>query len=103
MPDVKAILQLEIPFIVRLGERPMSLAAVMGLAPGAIVELAKGADEELDILINNKHVGAGSAVKVGENFGVRITFIGDVRERIMALGAHDEDAESLATEMLSGE
>lgn len=93
MPEVDAILQLEVPFIVRLGERAMSLGDVLALAPGAIVELDKTADEELEVLVNNKQIGAGTAVKVGENFGVRITFIGDVRERIVALGAgEDEEA-----------
>ncbi|MFG0284759.1 MAG: FliM/FliN family flagellar motor switch protein [Phycisphaerales bacterium JB039] len=91
MPDVSAILQLEIPFIVRLGERAMTLGDVMGLAPGAIIELDKGADEELDILVNNKQIGAGQAVKVGENFGVRISFIGDLRQRILAMGGPEDD------------
>lgn len=92
MPEVDAILQLEVPFIVRLGERAMSLGEVLALAPGAIVELDKTADEELEILVNNKQIGAGTAVKVGENFGVRITFIGDVRERIVAMGAAADEA-----------
>ena len=92
MPDVEAILQLEIPFIVRLGERAMTLGEVMGLAPGAIIELEKGADEELDILVNNKQIGAGHAVKVGENFGVRLSFIGDLRQRILAMGGQGRSA-----------
>jgi flagellar motor switch protein FliN/FliY len=93
MPDVDAILQLEVPFIVRLGERTMSLGDVLALAPGAIIELDKTAEEELEILVNNKQIGAGTAVKVGENFGVRITFIGDVRDRILALGADEDEGE----------
>src|SRR4051812_49415305 len=85
--DLKAALRLEVPVIVRLGERPMSLGEVIGLAPGSIVELPKNAEAELDLLVNNKQIGTGTAVKVGENFGLRISYIGDVRERIEALGA----------------
>src|SRR5882762_7206632 len=84
-PDLKAALRLEVPVIVRLGERAMSLGEVIGLAPGAIIELPKNAEEELDLLVNNKQIGAGTAVKVGENFGLRITYIGDVRQRIAAM------------------
>ena len=64
----------------------MRVSEVCALGPGAIIELPKGSDEELTLLVNNKPVGAGQAVKVGENFGIRITYIGDVRTRIAALG-----------------
>ncbi len=84
--DLPAVLRLEVPVIVRLGERTLPLAEVTALAPGAIIELTKNAEDELDLLINNKQIGTGTAVKVGENFGIRITYIGDVRERIAAMG-----------------
>ena len=83
--DLTGVLRLEVPVIVRLGERGMHLDEVIGLAPGAIIELPKNVNAELDLLVNNKQVGTGVAVKVGENFGIRITYIGDVRERIEAM------------------
>jgi flagellar motor switch protein FliN/FliY len=64
----------------------MTLGEVIGLAPGAIIELPKTSEAELDLMVNNKQIGTGTAVKVGENFGLRITYIGDVRARIAALG-----------------
>jgi flagellar motor switch protein FliN len=84
--ELSAVLRLEVPVIVRLGGRQMSVHEVIGLMPGAIIELPKNADDELELLVNNKQIGVGSAVKVGENFGLRISYIGDVRERIAALG-----------------
>lgn len=89
--DLKAILGLEVPLIVLLGERHMKLREITSLIPGAIIELQKLADEELEVLVNNKPVGTGMPVKVGENFGVRISYIGDLRERIRALGALEEE------------
>jgi flagellar motor switch protein FliN/FliY len=86
--ELSAILRLEVPVIVRLGERSLTTREVIGLAPGAIIELTKQAEEPLDLLVNNKQIGRGFAVKVGENFGIRITEIGDVRDRIQAMGAH---------------
>ena len=106
--EIGRILNLEIPVIVRLGERQMSFREVLDLVPGAIIELPKGSDEELDLMVNNKQVGFGTAVKVGENFGLRITYIGDVRERIEAMGAEEappteeDDLAALAEAMLSG-
>jgi flagellar motor switch protein FliN len=100
-PELSRTLSLEVPVIVRLGERALTLREVMGLVPGAIVELPKGAEEELDLLVNNKQIGVGAAVKVGENFGLRITFIGNARDRIRALGGDEEGFDALAESMLA--
>lgn len=80
------ILQLDVPIIVRLGEKMIPLGEVLGLTPGTIIELPKPAEAELELLVNNKVIGTGAAVKVGENFGLRVSFIGDVFTRIEALG-----------------
>lgn len=73
--------------IVKLAECKMPLARVVGLNTGAIIEFEKPADAPLDLMINNKCIGVGQAVKVGENFGLRITQVGTLREKIKALGA----------------
>lgn len=83
---IDTILRLDIPLIVEIGRRRMSIDDVLALGPGAILELPKSADEDLDVLVNNKPVGKGAAVKVGENFGVRMISIGTAHERIAALG-----------------
>ena len=84
--DLPSILNLEVPLIVVIAQRDMPVREVMNLAPGAILELPKAADDDLEVLVNNKSVGAGRAVKVGEHFGVRITYVGDLAERIEAMG-----------------
>jgi flagellar motor switch protein FliN/FliY len=85
--DLKRILRLEVPVIVKLAERKLTLGEVMRLGAGAIIEFSKNSDEPLELLINNKAIGVGDAVKVGENFGLKITQIGDVRQIIRSLGA----------------
>ena len=84
------VLQLEVPIVVRLGERTMRVADVTALAPGAIIELPKNAEEELDLLVNNRPIGTGTSVKIGENFGIRISFIGDITTRLDALAGRKE-------------
>jgi flagellar motor switch protein FliN/FliY len=84
--DIRTILSLTVPVIVQIGQRPMRLDDIMALGPGAILELEKNSEENLDLLVNNKPIGRGEAVKVGENFGLRITSIGTARERIEAMG-----------------
>lgn len=114
---VESILRLEVPIIVRVGERRMTLAEASALSPGSIIELNKNAEEQLDLLANNVPIAQGSAVKVGENFGLGIEYVGDLKDRIEALGGasapsggfgddgtamSDADAEALAEQFLNG-
>ena len=85
--DVQTILRLAVPVIVEIGRRSMSLENVLALGPGAIIELPKPADDMLELLVNNKPVAQGTAVKVGENFGIRVESVGTARQRIEALGS----------------
>ncbi len=84
--DLRRILHIQVPVIVQLARNTMPLSEITGLTTGAIVEFDKPSDSELELLINNKCIGLGQAVKVGENFGLRITRIGSLHDRITALG-----------------
>jgi len=88
--DLKSILRLEVPVIVQIASRRMRVGEVAKLTPGAIVELPKLANDELDILISNRRIGSGTAVKVGENFGIRITAVGNARQRVEAISGDEE-------------
>lgn len=93
---MQTILKLRVPVIVRIGHRKMPLGDVLALGPGAIVELSKHADENLDLLVTSKPIGTGSAVKIGENFGLRLSAIGTARERIEALAGDGEGSRKAA-------
>jgi len=78
-------MRLQVPVIVRLAGRKILLSEVMRLGVGAIVEFVKSSSEPLELMINNKVIGQGETVKVGENFGLRITRIGDPNVILQAL------------------
>lgn len=84
--DIQTILKLTVPVIVQIGERQLPLDDVLALGPGAILELNKSSEEDLELLVNNKKIGRGVVVKVGENWGIRINRIGSPRERVEAMG-----------------
>lgn len=84
---VRRILKLKVPVIVRLAQRKMLVSSIMKLGPGTILEFDRTVNEELDLLINNCKIGEGIAVKVNEHFGLRITKIDPVQERIDSLGS----------------
>jgi len=83
--ELARILKMQVPMIVKLAERKLPLAEVMRLGNGAIIEFIKRSDEPLELLVNNKAVAVGETVKVGENFGLRITQIGDLKSMIQSL------------------
>lgn len=102
-PNVAQIMQLEVPLVVRLGQRPMRVSEVLALVPGAIIELPKHADSELDLLVNNMPIGSGTAVKVGENFGLRVTRVGDRATRLEAAVAAGDASTAAPGAMLAGQ
>ena len=83
--ELQTILKLTVPVIVQVGQRYVSLDGVLAWGPGAILEMEKSSEKDLDLMVNNKRIGAGQAVKVGENFGIRITSIGSPQDRIEAM------------------
>lgn len=83
--EIQRILRVQVPIIVRLAEKVMPMGEVMKLAPGAIIEFSKTVSEPLDLMINNKCIGTGQAVKVGEKFGLRIMNLSTISQVIKAM------------------
>lgn len=90
--DVKTILNLTVPVIVQVGQQKVVMDDVLTLCPGAILELNKSAEDELDLMINNIKIGKGVAVKVGENFGFSVTKIGSSQDLIAAMGGAESSS-----------
>lgn len=85
-PQLQRILQLQVPVIVQLAKRDMCMREVLELNVGSIIEFERRFDSELELLVADRQVGLGRAVKVGENFGLRVTRLGTIYETIKALG-----------------
>jgi flagellar motor switch protein FliN/FliY len=88
--ELGRIMRMEVPVIVKLSQRKLMLSEVMRLGVGAIIEFSKRHDEPLELLINNKTIALGETVKVGENFGLRITQVGDIRNTIQSLSSQSQ-------------
>lgn len=82
---IERVLRMRIPLIVRLANRRMCLLDIMQLNAGSILEFDHHVEAELELLANNKCIGTGEAVKVGENFGLKVRYIGDVRQRLASI------------------
>lgn len=85
--QIRRILQIRVPVIVQLAHRTLPMNEVTQLLHvGSIVEFDKAWDAELDLMVNNKHIGSGKAVKVGEHFGLRVHHVAPIRAKIEAMG-----------------
>jgi len=58
---------------VRLGGTEVSVADLMDLKQGSVLELDQLVDEPLDVMIDGHIVARGTLVAVGDHFGVRIS------------------------------
>jgi len=84
-PELQRILGLSVPLSVILAQREMSIESILTFTVGTIVEFNVPFDSPLSVYIANRPIAHGEAVKVGENFGVRINQIDSVQERIDAI------------------
>lgn len=85
-PNIARLLRIRVPVIARLVSRRMHVSFIRKLSLGTILEFEKNVEEPLDLLINNRCIGRGETVKVGERFGVRIFEIADRPSLIRSMG-----------------
>jgi flagellar motor switch protein FliN len=83
--DIDQLLRLELAVIAVLAEKRMKLGDVVRLDVGSVIELEKPAREPLELMVNDRRVGQGQAVRTGENFGIRVTSIAGARETLQKL------------------
>ena len=69
------IMNVPVTVSVRLAERKMPLGQVVALVPGSLVPFNKSCEDLLDLFVNNYRYCQGEAIKIGENFGLKIAHI----------------------------
>ena len=84
---LQLLLDVKLDISIELGRTRMLVRDILELGPSSVVELDKMAGETVDLLINNKKLAEGEVVVVDENFGIRITHLVSMEERIKMLQA----------------
>ncbi len=82
---LELLMDIKLDVSIELGRTTMLVRDILELGPGSVIELDKMAGETVDLLINNKKLAEGEVVVVDENFGVRITHLISMEERIKML------------------
>ena len=66
--------------VAELGRTRMTVADLLSLTPGSVVELDRAAGSPIDLLVNGTLIARGEVVVVDEEFGLRISEIVDGTE-----------------------
>ncbi|MBK3332487.1 flagellar motor switch protein FliN [Persephonella atlantica] len=87
MEKEKLDLLMDIPLeiSVEIGSTTMPLEEVLKLNPNSIVELDRYINQPVDIKVNGKLIARGELYTVDNNFGIKITSIVTVQERMKLL------------------
>jgi flagellar motor switch protein FliN len=80
--NIGIIMDVPLEVTVELGRTSKAIKEILEFTPGTIIELNKLAGEPIDILVNGKFIANGEVVVIEENFGIRITDIISVENRI---------------------
>ena len=79
------LLDVELPVSVSFGRAELPLKDVLKLTTGSIVELNRGVNEPVEVIVNNCVVARGEVVVMDGNYGVRIHQIISPQERLRTL------------------
>jgi len=79
------ILDIPLEISVEIGSKSIPLEDILKMTPNTIIELERYIDQPVDIKVNGKLVAKGELYTVENNFGVKITSIITVQERMRLL------------------
>jgi flagellar motor switch protein FliN/FliY len=71
--NVGLLMHVPLRLTVEIGSCKMSVAEVLKLGTGSVVELDRGVNHPVDLLVNDRPIARGEIVAVEESFGLRIT------------------------------
>jgi flagellar motor switch protein FliN len=71
--NIDVLMHVPLEVTAELGSCNMSVADVLKLGTGSIVQLDRLAGGPVDLLVNDKLIARGEIVAIDESFGIRIT------------------------------
>lgn len=73
--EAEALLDVDVEITVVLGTSMMPIAHVLKLGRGAVIELDRGVDEDIEVHANNRAVAKGEIVVIDDRLGITMTEI----------------------------
>jgi len=82
---MELLLDVDLPVSISFGKTQLPLKDVLKLTTGSIVELNRGVNDQVEVLVNQCLIARGEVVVVEGNYGVRIQEIASRQERLRSL------------------
>ncbi|MFH1744219.1 MAG: FliM/FliN family flagellar motor switch protein [bacterium] len=84
--NLELILDTDLEISAELGSAVRTVREILELGPGSVIELNRLSGEPVDLFVNRRSFSRGEVVVIADSFGIRVTDILSVEERIEALG-----------------
>ncbi len=75
--DYSGLLDMEVEFVADLGETELSVAEILKLEKGSIIDLKKPAGESVESYVNGRILGKGEVMVYEKNLAIRINEVLD--------------------------
>jgi flagellar motor switch protein FliN/FliY len=79
------LLDVDLPVSISFGKTQLALKDVLKLTTGSIVELNRGVNDQVEVLVNQCLIARGEVVVVEGNYGVRIQQIASPQDRLRSM------------------
>ncbi len=83
--EVDVILEIPVTLSMEIGRTDISIRNLLQLNQGSVIELDRGVNEPLDLLVNGTLMARGEVVVVDGQFGLRLIDIVSPAERLKKL------------------
>jgi len=83
--NLDVILDVPVTLSMEIGRTQINIKNLLQLNQGSIVELDRFAGEPLDVLVNGTLIAHGEVVVINDKFGIRLTDVISLSERVKKL------------------
>ena len=75
--DYEGLLDMEVEFVADLGETELTIAELLKLEKGSVIDLQKPAGESVESYVNGRIIGKGEVMVYEKNLAIRINEVLD--------------------------
>lgn len=83
--NLDVVLDIPVTLSMEVGRRRMTIRDLLKLSQGSVLELDRDAGAPMDVMVNGTLIAQGEVVVVNDRFGIRLTDVVSMRERVKRL------------------
>jgi flagellar motor switch protein FliN/FliY len=83
--NLDVVLDIPVTLSMEVGRRRLTIRDLLKLSQGSVLELDRDAGAPMDVMVNGTLIAQGEVVVVNERFGIRLTDVVSMRERVKRL------------------